>query len=233
MTKKQKHLLLICSSNSVGHCLLARFSKEDWIISQTSRNKASWSDTENKHYFLDISSDESISAFSKAVRTGAKIDVMIFLCGYLGGRSLTDLDCKDVMAQFNVNAISQIKIVKMLLTHINDEGRVVFLNSISAFNGSYDPVYAASKAAIVGFIKSMAKHNPKNIRFNAVAPGLIEDSKMANQFSSADIDRHKCETPTGVLNSSIEIAEIVFEICGDKWRNMNGQVIHINGGRYV
>lgn len=233
MTNKQKHTLLICSSNSVGICLSERFSKDGWIISQTSRKLEPPSGSVNKNYFLDVSSDESISEFSKTVRAGAKIDVMVFLCGYLGGQSLENIDYEDITAQFAVNAISQVKIVKMLLPHMNDEGRVVFLNSISAFNGSYDPVYASSKASIVGFIKSMSKHGPKNIRFNAVAPGLIEDSNMANQFLSADFERHKFETPTGVLNSSAEIAEIIFDICGDKWRNMNGQVIHINGGRYI
>ena len=107
------------------------------------------------------------------------------------------------------------------------------MNSISAFNGSYDASYAASKAAIIGFIKSMAKNGPNTIRFNAIAPGLIEDSKMARQFTVEDFDRHKSETPTGLHNDSSKIADIVFDICGPSWINMNGQVIHINGGRYV
>ena len=233
MINKKKHTLLICSSNSVGRCLQRTFLKEDWVVSQTSRKKDTSLDAVTKNYFLDISSDESISAFVKAVRAGSKIDALIFLCGYLNGKSLEDTKQEEILAQFSVNTISQIRIVKMLLKHMNNEGRVVFLNSISAFNGSYDPVYASSKAAMIGFLKSMSKYGPNNIKFNAIAPGLIEDSNMATQFSSIDIERHKSETPSGRLNSSFEIAEIIFEICGHKWRNLNGQVIHVNGGRYV
>ena len=151
MTIKQKHALLICSSNSVGLCLSERFLKDGWVISQTSRKIEPLSEGVNKNYFLDVSSDDSISEFSKVVRAADKIDVMIFLCGYLSGQALVDIDNEVITEQFVVNAISQVKIVKMLLTHMNDQGRVVFLNSISAFNGSYDPVYASSKAAIVGF----------------------------------------------------------------------------------
>jgi NAD(P)-dependent dehydrogenase (short-subunit alcohol dehydrogenase family) len=54
---------------------------------------------------------------------------------------------------------------------MNDEGRVLFLNAISALNGSYYPVYTFSKVAVVCFLKSMTKHGPKKIRFNAVAHG--------------------------------------------------------------
>jgi 3-oxoacyl-[acyl-carrier protein] reductase len=224
-----KHVLVVCSSNSVGKLLVKRFRSEGWRVSHSSRDTVS----DEAHYFFDVTSDESILAFCDYIKTGPRIDALILLCGVLGGKSLEKKSYLDINIDFEINAISQIKIVKSLLSHFSVDGRVIFFNSISAFNGSYDVTYAASKAAIIGFIKSMAKHGPKNIRFNAVAPGLIEDSNMANQFSSADFDRHKAETPTGVLNSSAEIAEIVFEICGDKWRNMNGQVIHINGGRYV
>lgn len=224
-----KHVLVVCSSNSLGELLLKRFRSEGWQVSHSSRATIS----DESHYLLDVTCDESIIDFCDNIKAGRPIDALILLCGVLGGKSLEKKSYPDINVDFEINAISQMKIVKSLLSHFSVDGRVIFLNSISAFNGSYDVTYAASKAAIIGFIKSMAKHGPKNIRINAVASGLIEDSNMANQFSSADFDRHKSETPTGVLNSSAEIAEIVFEICGDKWRNMTGQVIHVNGGRHV
>tara|TARA_B100000989_G_C19512052_1_gene459627 strand:- start:462 stop:1151 length:690 start_codon:yes stop_codon:yes gene_type:complete len=229
MNLVNKHVLVVGSSNSVGNSLVQRFRSEGWRVSHSSRDTISDED----HYFLDISSDENILAFCENIKAGPRIDAMILLCGVLGGKSLEEKSYLEIDVDFEINAISQIKIVKNLLNHFSEDGRVIFLNSISAFNGSYDVTYAASKAAIIGFIKSMAKHGPKTIRFNAIASGLIEDSSMASQFSTEDLDRHKFETPTGMLNESEKLADIMFDICGSSWMNMNGQVIHVNGGRYV
>ena len=182
---------------------------------------------------MDISCEDSISSFTSSIKSGLKIDSLIFLCGVLGSKSLENKSFLHIDEDFNINAISQIKIVKNLLNHFSNDGRIIFLNSISAFNGSYDPTYSASKASIIGFIKSMAKYGPTNIRFNALVSGLIEDSNMARNFSKEDFDRHRSETPTGLLNSSLEISDIIFDMCQPSWKNMNGQVIHINGGRYL
>tara|TARA_B100000780_G_scaffold279215_2_gene256610 strand:+ start:3378 stop:4073 length:696 start_codon:yes stop_codon:yes gene_type:complete len=225
----KKHILIICSSNSVGSALIKRSSSEGWNISHASRVKLSG----EKHHFLDLTSQESILTFCNLIKDGLKIDALIFLCGVLGGSALDQKTHFEIDEDFTINAISQIKIIKNLINHFTDDGRVIFLNSISAFNGSYDPTYAASKAAIIGFIQSMAKYSSKNIRFNAVAAGLIEDSNMAKQFTAEDFNRHRSETPTGLLNLSVEIADIIFDMCGPSWKNMNGQVIHINGGRYI
>ena len=224
-----KHVLIVCSSNSVGDALVNKFRFEGWRVSHSSRNSI----RDETHHFLDVTSDESIFAFCDLIKAGLRLDALVLLCGVLGGNSLQEKSYLDINADFEINAISQIKIIKSLLSHFSNDGRVVFLNSISAFNGSYDATYAASKAAIVGFVKSMAKHGPKTIRFNAIASGLIEDSSMAQQFTLEDLDRHKSETPTGLHNDSLKIANLIFDICGPSWINMNGQVIHINGGRYV
>jgi 3-oxoacyl-[acyl-carrier protein] reductase len=229
MNLVNKHVLVICSSNSVGNSLVKIFRSEGWRVSHSSRDTIS----DEAHHFLDVTSDESILAFCDNIKAGLRIDAMILLCGVLGGKSLEKKSYLDINIDFEINAISQIKIVKSLLNHFSEDGRVIFLNSISAFNGSYDVTYAASKAAIIGFIKSMAKHGPKTIRFNAIASGLIKDSSMASQFSAEDLDRHKSETPTGMHNESSKIADLMFDICGPSWINMNGQVIHVNGGRYV
>ena len=88
MANRKKHALLICSTNSVGRNLLDLFEKHGWMVSQTNKKTETSTVAESKTYFLDIASDESISAFSQAIGIGAKIDATIFLCGYLGGQSL-------------------------------------------------------------------------------------------------------------------------------------------------
>jgi len=82
-------------------------------------------------------------------------------------------------------------------------------------------------------MKSMAKYHGHRVRFNVVAPGTISDSPMAAAFSDETLQRHIEETPTGRLNSSGDLARIILSICGEEWSNLNGQVLAINGGRYV
>lgn len=226
----KKHAVIISSSNNIGISVLERFRSEGWRVSHSTRQGVERSDS---GLYLDVTSDVSVDKFCDSIMRSEPIDVLVVLCGVLSGESIKEKSDLDIERDFTINAISPIKIVKRLLDHFTGEGRVIFLNSISAFNGSYDVTYAASKAAIVGFVKSMAKHGPPNIHFNAIAPGLIEDSRMATQFSDQDMARHRAETPSGVLNRSKDIAGIIFDICGPSWKNLNGQVIHINGGRYV
>ena len=71
------------------------------------------------------------------------------------------------------------------------------------------------------------------MRFNAIAPGLINNSNMIKQFSASEIENHKKETPTNELNELENIAQICFNICQENWSQLNGQTIDINGGRYV
>ena len=229
MVMVNKHLLVICSSNSVGGSVMEKFRTEGWFVSHSSRT----SDADHSHFTLDVRSNDSLNLFCESIKTGPKIDVLLLLCGFLGGKSLEDKIDSEIDVDFDINAIAQIKLIKRLLHHFSEDGRVIFLNSIASFNGSYDTTYAASKASIIGFVKAMAKQGPRNIRFNAIASGLIEDAGMASQFSSQDIERHESETPSGAHNKSAEIAGVIFDICGESWRNMNGHVIHINGGRYV
>ena len=233
MIVKRKHVLLICSSNTIGFALCKYFDRNNWDVSCSHRQKKTLFGEQTKEYQLDLTSPTNVQEFCAGVKSNRKLDAIIFICGVLSGKSLSESDSQSLTTQFTVNVTAQIDIVKNLLDHINDKGRVIFLTSISAFNGSYDPIYAASKSGINGFMKSMAKFCPRGITFNAVAPGLIADTKMAESFSDEDLNRHMLETPTGELNSSDDIGQIIFELCDDKWRNMNGQVIHINGGRYL
>ena len=125
----------------------------------------------------------------------------------------------------------------MTLMHINHKLNkncsVIFIGSISGSAGSYDEVYASSKSAIHGLIKSLAKKSRNSIRFNCIEPGLIENSSMSKKFSALEIEKHKDETPTNKLNSLEEIAKICFKISQKEWIQLNGQIIRINGGRYV
>ena len=78
---------------------------------------------------------------------------------------------------------------------------VIFMSSISGQRGSYDPIYSASKAAQIGFIKSIALWEGSEIRINGIAPSLVENSSMFNEMPAERQKYHMSQSPTSNFTS--------------------------------
>src|SRR6476659_3798739 len=90
--------------------------------------------------------------------------------------------------------------------------------------------YAASKAGIIGFTKSLAKElGSRNIRCNAVAPGFIE-TDMTHVISNEMKDQFKKNIPLGRYGSPEEVAKVCLFLASDLSSYVNGQVISVCGG---
>lgn len=183
---------------------------------------------------LDLTSSESIDKFCKeSLPAFGNIDILIFLTGLLPGKSLADYDEDLIEKVMKVNFTGQAFFLRRVLANMNQGSSIVFLSSISGERGSFDPIYAAAKAAQIGFVKSLAIWLAPKIRVNAIAPSLIEDSSMFYEMSADRRKFHKQQTPTGKLVSKSELAAIIINLCEPSWSNVNGQVISVNGGAYV
>jgi len=123
--------------------------------------------------------------------------------------------------------------LRRLLPHFSPGGHVIFVSSISGERGSFDPIYAASKAAQIAFIKSLATWLAPTLRVNAIAPALIADSSMFRSMAPERRQHHVSQTPTKRLTTKEEIAGVIVSLCEPAWDNLNGQVIRINGGTHV
>jgi 3-oxoacyl-[acyl-carrier protein] reductase len=106
------------------------------------------------------------------------------------------------------------------------------ISSISAQRGSYDPIYAASKAAILSFVKSLAV-GLGGVRVNAIAPGLIEDSTMYKEMSVDRQELHRQQTSQKRLLHISDLADVIYDISKNHWKHLNGACIDLNGGQYV
>ena len=90
--------------------------------------------------------------------------------------------------------------------------------------------YSATKAAVIGLAKSLAKElGPSGIRVNCVAPGLI-DTDMNSGLEDRDIETLVEETPLGRMGKPQEVAELIAFLASDKADFITGQVIGIDGG---
>jgi acetoacetyl-CoA reductase len=116
----------------------------------------------------------------------------------------------------------------------NGFGRLIYLSSVNALKGQRGQVnYAASKAALIGFAKSVALEtaSQKNITANVLAPGYI-DTEMVRAVPDAILQKIIQLIPAGRLGTVDEIAHIVSFLADEKSSFMTGAVISANGGMY-
>jgi 3-oxoacyl-[acyl-carrier protein] reductase len=110
-------------------------------------------------------------------------------------------------------------------------GSIINLSSIVGITGNAGQTnYAASKAGVIGFTKSLAKElGSRNIRCNAIAPGFIE-TDMTHGISEEMKEQFKKNIPLGRYGSAEEVAKVVLFLASDLSSYVNGQVISVCGG---
>ncbi len=113
-------------------------------------------------------------------------------------------------------------------------GRIINIASVVGVTGNAGQSnYAAAKAGIIGFSKSLAREvGSRNITVNTVAPGFIV-SDMTNELPDAQRDILKKEIALGRLGEPQEIAHTVAFLASDKAAYITGQTLHVNGGMYM
>jgi 3-oxoacyl-[acyl-carrier protein] reductase len=228
-------VLIVGASSSVGLAMTGAFFQAGHRVLATSRHPpeegmgavVQWA-------ALDLADSDSIHRFTvENLPDFGLLDVAIFLAGILPGLCLEQYEDAQIDHVMTVNFTGQARLTKALLPHMKSGSQIIVMSSISGERGSYDPIYAASKAAIIGFVKSLAIWLAPRVRVNALAPALIAGSTMFDEMKPDRRAYHAQKTPTQRLTTIDELAELTVQLCGPAWANLNGQVIGINGGSHV
>jgi 3-oxoacyl-[acyl-carrier protein] reductase len=236
MNLKEKNVLVIGASSSIGQSVVEGF------LSRGAKLLATVHEKKPRELYqqgvtvatLDLTNLASIEQFcSMCLSDFGKLDVVIFLSGILPGRGLDNYDDELIQEVMSINFTGQAALLRRLLPNMSPRSLVLMLSSISGERGSFDPIYAAAKSAQIGFVKSMATWLAPNIRFNAIAPALIENSTMYNNMTPERREHHLKQTPTGRLSTAEDVSGVILSLCDPAWSNVNGQVIRINGGLHV
>jgi 3-oxoacyl-[acyl-carrier protein] reductase len=134
------------------------------------------------------------------------------------------------------NLTSVFRLSKACLRRMLKErrGRIVNLTSVVAATGNPGQAnYAAAKAGILGFTKSLAREvASRGITVNAVAPGFI-DTDMTRALNEAQREALVAGVPLGRLGSPADIAAAVLFLCSPAASYITGETLHVNGGMYM
>jgi 3-oxoacyl-[acyl-carrier protein] reductase len=114
------------------------------------------------------------------------------------------------------------------------KGRIISISSIVGASGNAGQCnYAAAKAAVVGFTKSLAREvGSRNITVNAVAPGFI-DTDMTRALPENVRNELLTQIPLGRLGQAEEIAQAVVFLASPRAAYITGTTLHVNGGMYM
>ena len=110
-------------------------------------------------------------------------------------------------------------------------GCIILTSSVwGRYGASCEAPYSASKAAIIGLTKALAKElGPSNIRVNCVAPGPIL-TRMLTQYDFIDLDALAQDVPLGRIGRPEEVAELIAFLASDRAAYITGQIIGCDGG---
>ncbi len=182
----------------------------------------------------DVSDFSACAAMVKALKSEfGFIDTLINNAGVACDKLFTDTLPEDWRRTFDVNMGGAYNCTAAVLPEMIQKKRGTIVNVSSIWGiagGSCEVAYSASKAALIGFTKALAKEaGPSGIRVNCVAPGVI-DTDMNAGLRPEDVCALNEHTPMGRMGTPKEAAESILFLASPAASFLTGQVISPNGG---
>ena len=242
MNFKNKKILITGATGGIGNSLIDKFYNLGGSIIATGTNDDKLNNLKKKYPNLHtetfkLEEHDNIESFIDKI--DKKLDGLEILVNNAGitldnlSIRLTEENWKKVI-NINLNStflMCKYSIKKMLKKKY---GKIVNITSIVAHTGNLGQAnYAASKAGIIGFSKSLAiEYAKKNININCVSPGFIKTEmtdKINDEFKKILISR----IPSGDLGTGEDVSNCVAFLASDMSKYINGETIHVNGGMYM
>jgi len=183
----------------------------------------------------NLSDGEAVDALPKqaAEALGGPIDILIANAGITKDGLLMRMKQDDFDAVIKINLESYFRLAKACLRPMMKarSGRIIGITSIVGVTGNPGQTnYAASKAGMIGFSKSLAQEvASRGITVNCIAPGFIR-SPMTDALNDAQKEATLLRIPAGKLGEGSDIAAGALYLASDEGAYVTGQTLHINGG---
>jgi 2-dehydro-3-deoxy-L-rhamnonate dehydrogenase (NAD+) len=184
----------------------------------------------------DISNWDSVQAAAEeTVRQLGGIDILVNSAGIAGPTAtVTDLKMEDWHRTIAINLNGTFFTNRAVVPHMlaQNYGRIVNIASIAGKEGNPNAsAYSASKAAVIGFTKSLAKELAKtNITANSVTPAAVR-TPIFDQIPQSHVDFMLSKIPMGRLGKVDEVASLVCWLASEECSFSTGAVFDVSGGR--
>lgn len=178
-----------------------------------------------------VAVDALVGAAEEAA--GVPLDILVANAGLTRDQILVRMKDEDWQTVITVNLESYFRLSRAVTKGMmrRRAGRIIGITSVVGVTGNPGQSnYAASKAGMIGFSKSLAQEvGSRGITVNAIAPGFIE-SPMTDALNDAQREAILGKIPAGRLGSGGEIAAAVVYLASDEAAYVTGQTLHVNGG---
>lgn len=187
---------------------------------------------------LDVSNLDTINtAFQTIFREKRQLDILVNNAGILQGMLSGMITTQHIEEQFCTNTFGAIHCAQYagrLMARNPAGGSIINMTSIIGTHGNAgQSVYSASKAAVIGLTKSLSKElAPKQIRVNAIAPGLI-DTDLGRDMDPARMQEVLGNIKMGRIGQPEDVARVALFLASDLSSYVTGQVIGVDGGMLI
>ena len=168
------------------------------------------------------------------VKEFGKVDICVNNAGISKDNLLLRMTPEQWDDVMNINLKSVFNMTKQVIRPMMKakSGSIINMSSVIGVMGNAgQSSYAASKAGIIGFTKSVAKElGSRNIRCNAIAPGFVETDMTSYLKEGEQADKYKAGIPLGRFATSEDIANVTLFLASDLSAYVTGQVLNVDGG---
>jgi len=242
MNLKNKKILITGATGGIGNSLVKKFNELGSVILATGTNqdkldklKSEFKNIKIKQFKLDEHS--KIEEFINTCHTELEgIDVLINNAGITLDNISIRLSDENWKKVVDINLTSTFLMCKHSIKKMlkNKQGKIINITSIVAHTGNLGQAnYAASKAGIIGFSKSLAiEYAKKKININCISPGFIKTEmtdKINEEFRKILINK----IPSGDLGTGQDVANSAAFLASEMSDYITGETLHVNGGMYM
>jgi 3-oxoacyl-[acyl-carrier protein] reductase len=182
----------------------------------------------------DLADKDAVETLVPAAEAAMeKLDILVANAGVTKDNLFVQLRDEDWEKVIGVNLTATFRLTRAAVSRMMRRrwGRVIGITSVSGFTGNPGQGnYTASKAGMVGMLKSVAmEYAKRNVTANCIAPGLVT-SAMTEKLNDKQRETILSRVPMGRLGTPLEIAAAAVYLASEEAAYVTGQTIHINGG---
>lgn len=241
-----KIVLVTGATRGIGKAIALTMGKAGATVIGTATSEAGASNVSQmlddekisgKGIVLDVTDNDQISKLDETIKKDfGSVDILVNNAGITRDNILLRMKEDEWEDIINTNLSSIYKMSKSVLRGMikKRSGRIISITSVvGAMGNAGQTNYAAAKAGIIGFTKSLAREvGVRGVTVNAIAPGFIE-TDMTDSLPQDQKEALASQIPMGRLGTVDEVAQTVLFLAGDGGSYITGQTLHVNGGMYT